>query len=49
MPTPPTARCGATYDVVQGVFSTSASFSFRKDDGGAAGSSGEGAPVSRPT
>jgi hypothetical protein len=44
MPTTPTARCGATYD----VFSTSASFSFR-EGGGAAGSSGEGAPVSRPT
>lgn len=34
MPTPPTRRCGATYDVVQGVFSSSATF--------ANGGSGEG-------
>ncbi|OQU82979.1 hypothetical protein SORBI_3005G056201 [Sorghum bicolor] len=35
MPTPPTRRCGATYDVVQGVFSSSATFA-------AAAGSGEG-------
>ncbi|CAD6254580.1 unnamed protein product [Miscanthus lutarioriparius] len=45
MPTPPTRRCGATYDVVQGVFSSSATFlastTMLREDKDAAGS-GEG-------
>uniref|UniRef100_A0A0A9DXS0 Uncharacterized protein n=1 Tax=Arundo donax TaxID=35708 RepID=A0A0A9DXS0_ARUDO len=38
MPTPPTRRCGVTYDVVQGVFSSSASFPSRPETGNDAGS-----------
>jgi hypothetical protein len=33
MPTPPTRRCGATYDVVQGVFSSSATFAAGSGEG----------------
>ncbi|KAJ1254745.1 hypothetical protein BS78_K331600 [Paspalum vaginatum] len=46
MPTPPTRRCGATYDVVQGVFSSSATFassssSSRPETADAAGDMGD--------
>ncbi|GJN07251.1 hypothetical protein PR202_ga25069 [Eleusine coracana subsp. coracana] len=49
MPTPPVGRCGATYDSVQGVFSSSASFSFRPEREDGMAGSGEELINSRPT
>ena len=37
MPTPPTRRCGATYDVVRGVFSSSATFAAGSVEGSSTG------------
>ncbi|CAO2141017.1 unnamed protein product [Urochloa humidicola] len=46
MPTPPTRRCGATYGTVQGLFSSSATFTPSTTaparEGGSDGAGGEG-------